>query len=186
MGIFKRVIRQCVYGFFLLAFNSFIISAQTPAAREYQIKAVFIFNFTQFVEWPPSCFATDQSPLIIGVYGENPFGSYLEKIVSGEKVNGHPLVVQYYKNLDDIKSCHILFINSDETNKRKEAVATLKGRNVLTVSDAPDFLNEEGMVKFFTRNNKMQLQINLEMAKAEKLGISSKLLRLAEIHPSKN
>ncbi|HEU4634127.1 MAG TPA: hypothetical protein VFS22_09095, partial [Flavisolibacter sp.] len=25
---------------------------QTPP-REYQVKAVFLYNFTQFVEWPP-------------------------------------------------------------------------------------------------------------------------------------
>ncbi len=140
-----------------------------------------LFNFTQFVEWPSSSFATDQSPLVIGVLGGNPFGSFLEEVVTGEKVNGHPLVVEYYKNALDIKGCHILFINVSNAYNPKDIVKSLKGKNILTVSDANNFLQDGGMIRFFTKNNKIQLQIDLEAAKEEELTISSKLLRLAEI-----
>jgi hypothetical protein len=165
----------------LLVCSAFFLSMQPLNTREYQIKAAFLFNFTQFVEWPAASFATDQSPLIIGVLGENPFGSFLEETVSGEKVNGHPLIVQYYKNIEDIKQCHILFINTSEVNKLKQVIGSLKGKNILTVSDASNFLQEGGMIRFFTKNNKIQLQINLEATKTANLLISSKLLRLAEI-----
>lgn len=182
MPILKKITRQC-FLLSLLACKGLFLSAQTPAPapREYQVKAVFLYNFTHFVEWPASSFSTNQAPLVIGILGENPFGSYLQETVSGEKVNGHPLIVQYYKNLEDIKTCHMLFINIAETNKREQVIAGLRGRNVLTVSDATGFLQEGGMIRFFTRSNKIQLQINLEATKAANLAISSKLLRLAEI-----
>src|SRR4051812_37005374 len=82
------------------------VSAQAPAPSEYRVKAVFIFNFTQFVEWPSSSFASDQAPLVIGVLGENPFNGYLENAVAGEKAEGHPIVINYYKNPDEVKACH--------------------------------------------------------------------------------
>lgn len=154
--------------------------AQTPS-REYQLKAVFLFNFTQFVNWPATDFENDQSPLVIGVMGDNPFGNYLSLTVAGEKINGHPLAVQHYKSEEEIKSCHILFVNFNETKKLEQVLGSVEGKNTLTVGDDPDFLKQGGMIKFVMNNNKIKLQINMEACKESKMVISSKLLRLAEI-----
>src|SRR5882672_4086874 len=32
----------------------FVLQAQSVTSAEYQVKAVFLFNFTQFVDWPAS------------------------------------------------------------------------------------------------------------------------------------
>ncbi len=181
MPNFKRIRRHCQPVILTLLFSITIFSAQAQAPREYQIKAAFLFNFTQFVEWPASCFSTDKDPFIIGIIGENPFGSYLEEIVVGEKVNGHPLVIRYFKTLEEIKSCHILYINLSQTSKLEQVVAGLKGKTILTVSDRTDFIQEGGTLRFFTKNNKIQFQINPEAGKKANLIISSKLLRLADV-----
>jgi hypothetical protein len=181
MSVTKNIARQFIQGFLLVAFSAFFASAQTSASREYQVKAIFLFNFTQFVEWPPSSFSSADAPLVIGVLGENHFGSYLNDAVAGERVNGHPLVIQYYKTIADIKPCHVLFIDQSETNKLAKILESLKGQSVLTVSDDPSFLKNGGMIKFYTKSNKIQLQINPDASKAASLVISSKLLRLADI-----
>jgi hypothetical protein len=160
--------------------DSQYVLAQAPS-REYQLKAVFLFNFTQFVDWPANAFENTQSPLVIGVIGDNPFGAYLAQTVSGEKINGHPLTVQYYQNEEEIKSCQILFVNVNETKKQEQVLETVKGKNILTVSDDPDFLKQDGMIRFVTNNNKIKLQINMDACKESKMVLSSKLLRLAEI-----
>ena len=170
---------RCVISI-LLAIFQLTAAAQTPS-REYQLKSVFLFNFTQFVEWPKESFLTNEAPLVIGVLGDSPFGSFLEEVVAGEKVNGHPVIIHYYKAIDEIKSCHILFITNTTIKLEEQALAVLKGRSTLTVGDTPGFLNDGGMVRFFTRDNKVKLQINPESSKAANLTISSKLLKLAEI-----
>jgi hypothetical protein len=179
MPFIKVILNLFLVTFALLQGNHHVL-AQTPS-REYQLKAVFLFNFTQFVDWPSNVFENDRSPLVIGVIGENPFGSYLTQTVSGEKINGHPLTVQYFKNEEEIKSCHILFVNIHETKKLEQVLEAVKSRNILTVSDQPDFLKQDGMIKFVTNNNKIKLQINMEACKESKMVLSSKLLRLAEI-----
>ena len=63
-----------------------VLPQPSSTSPEYQVKAVFLFNFTQFVEWPENAFEDEQSPLIIGVLGDDPFGSYLDETVQGEKV----------------------------------------------------------------------------------------------------
>ncbi len=177
-----KIISRPFISLLLIAFSIYSSYAQTTATPEYQLKAVFLFNFTQFVEWAPSSFETDQSPLVIGVLGDDPFDSYLNDIVSGEKVNGHPIVIQHFNSYEDIKTCHILFISNSETNKIAQITSYLKKYNILTVSDANNFLPQGGMIRFFIRNNKMQFQINLDASRDANLVISSKLLRLADIY----
>jgi hypothetical protein len=161
--------------------------AQNGPSREYQLKAVFLFNFAQFVSWPPAVFADPNAPLVIGVIGDDPFGPYLDETVRGEKVGGHPLVIRRYAQAEDIKDCHILFIGPSQNNQMKEIIRGLKGRCVLTVGETDGFAREGGMVRFVTVENKIHLRINLEAARAQNLTISSRLLRLADIvGPEKN
>jgi hypothetical protein len=177
---------RCIIAIPILV-SHFALAAQAPPNREYQLKAVFLYNFTQFVEWPANSFTSDQAPMTIGILGTDPFGSYLEETIAGEKINGHPLRIQHYNTVEEIGVCQILFINVADKNKREQIIAKLKGRNILTVSDAPDFLSQGGMIRFFTRQDKIKLQVNLEETKTANLVISSKLLRLVEIFvPQKN
>jgi hypothetical protein len=157
------------------------LSAET--SPEYQVKAVFLFNFAQFVDWPPKAFPEPQTPLVIGVLGEDPFGTYLDETVRGENVNNRPLVVQRYRRIGDIKTCHVLFINRSETDRLEQILASLKGRNILTVGDTDDFAQRGGMIQLVTEKNKIRMRINLEVVKAANLTISSKLLRVAETKP---
>ncbi len=157
------------------------LAAEPVVTKEYQVKAVFLFNFSQFVEWPTNAFPEPQTPLVIGVLGEDPFGSYLEEAVRGEVVNQHPLVIKHYRRAEDIKDCHILFISQSETSRLGRIFESLKGRSILTVGDAEGFVQQGGMIRFITDKNKIRLRINPEAAKAASLTISSKLLRPAEI-----
>jgi hypothetical protein len=160
---------------------TFGLTAQTPAAPEYQIKAVFLFNFAQFIDWPPSAFSDAQSPLVIGVLGEDPFGNFLDELVRDEKVNNRPLEIQRYRRVEQIKTCHILFVSHSEGPNLDEIFSALKGRSILTVGDIEGFASHGGMIRFVNEKNKIRLRINLDASKAAALTISSKLLRPAEI-----
>ena len=165
-------------GLFPGALNS---PAQTEISKEYKVKALFLYNFSQFVEWPAETFPEAQSPLVIGVIGKNPFGAYLEELVRGESVNNHSLVVRLFERIEEIKTCHILFVSQSETNQLEQIFASVKTRMILTVGDVDGFAQRGGMIRFVTEKNKIRFRINLEAAKAVHLTISSKLLRPAEI-----
>lgn len=171
----------CIAMLSLLPHNNTLLQAQTPPSKEYQIKAVFLFNFTQFVEWPTDAFSNEKSPLIIGVLGEDPFGFYLEETIRNEEKNGHSLIVQRYRTVEEVKTCHIMFVNLTKPDQLKQACESLKTKHILTVSDASNFTRFGGMIRLFTEKNKTRIQINLEAAKDANLNISSKLLKLAEI-----
>ncbi len=161
-------------------------TVQEHPARHYQIKAAYLYNFSQFVEWPDSTFIGSDTPLVIGVVGEDPFGSYLDGIVAGEVVAGHPMSVRRFDLGEEIEDCHILYINVSEVTHAAKIIQNTEGKGILTVSDMPEFLETGGMIQFIAANKKIRFQINPEASESAGLKISSKLLRLAEIvNPNK-
>jgi hypothetical protein len=157
------------------------VAAQTAVATEYQVKAVFLFNFTQFVDWQPTAFTNAAEPFCIGIVGDDPFKGFLDETVKGEKVSGHPLVVRRCAGAGDVTGCQIIFINRSMGKQAEPVLAGLRGADVLTVGESEGFINDGGMIGFATEQNKIHLKINLAAAKEAHLTISSKLLRLADI-----
>jgi len=182
MGILRRPHRACTTAALLLlacvtAASGPASAAPTPA----EVEAVFLFNFSQFVDWPPRTFADQNAPIVIGVLGSDPFGVSLDEVVRGEVVKGHPLVVRRFRRLEDLTDCQILFISRSERARLDSILKTLQGRSILTVSDFEDFAREGGVICFVLVENKIRLRVNLEAAKAAGLTLSSKLLRPAQI-----
>jgi len=175
----QRIAWLC--GFVLLGFAPPAVAAGSAPSAEYQLKAVFLFNFAQFVEWPAQAYRDAQAPLVIGILGEDPFGAFLDQLVRGEKVGDRPLIVRRFQRVDDIDECHILFISRSEAATLTQVLGRLKGRSLLTVSDLDTFTRQGGIVRFVTENGKIRLRINVEAAKACELTISSKILRPAMI-----
>jgi len=157
------------------------LAAQGVQAPEYQVKAVFLFNFAQFVDWPPQVVPDSQAPLIIGILGHDPFGGILDVTVRGERRGPRPFEVRRYQRVEDIKACDILFISQSENDGLEEILLSLKNQPILTVSDSPRFAERGGMIHLVTERNRIRLKINLRAAQAANLTISSKLLRVAEI-----
>lgn len=156
------------------------ISGQPSTPSEYQVKAAFLFNFTQFVQWPESAFAQNQS-IVIGILGKDPFGNTLSSMVADEHVNGRTVQVVRYEQLDDIKNCNILFIPLSERARIPAILDQLKNRNILTVGESEGFARSGGMIHLQNENNKIRLVINHEAARQENLDISVKLLKLSTI-----
>ena len=155
--------------------------ARADEAPEYQVKAAFLYNFAKFVDWPSAAFSGENSPLIIGVLGDDPFGDALDKTVEGKTVNDRKIVVRRYKQADDAKSCHILYVSRSEKKQVDKDLDRLDKTNTLTVGDMDQFLQRGGMVNFIIEDKKVRLEINPDAAERANLKVSSKLLQVAHI-----
>ena len=151
------------------------------ALDEYQVKAVFLFNFGQFVQWPQQQFDTSQAPFVICVLGEDPFGKTLDDVVRGESVGGRSLVVRRLRDTNGLAECNILFVSRHDANRLPDAVAAVRGRGVLTVTDAEGAPSQGAIIVLFNENNRIRMRIDLAAARTNNLVISSKLLRPAEV-----
>jgi hypothetical protein len=166
----------------LLALVAIARAAPAPISpdKDHRVKAVFLFNFAQFVEWPETAFHGPKDSLVVGILGDDPFEDFLDEVVKGESVRDRPIVVKRFKRLEDIKECHVLFISAGEAGRLDGSVGALKDRKILTVGESQDFLAQGGMIRFVEENGKVRFQINLEAVQDADLSISSKLLRVAQ------
>ncbi|MCP4698081.1 MAG: YfiR family protein [Gammaproteobacteria bacterium] len=167
----------------LLLFVWSMNCAALPVARQYQVKAVFLLNFANFVTWPQAVFASAGTPFHLCVLGQNPFGKALELTVEDEDVGGHAITVEYLSSLEKIAYCHLLFINRSEEKRLPEILERVREHPVLTVSDMNDFVVRGGMVQFFKygKKKKIRFYIDPETVKEAGLRISGNILRIAKI-----
>lgn len=167
----------------LVAAFALAVSCAAPAGAptEYEVEAVFLFNFSQFVTWPPAAFSGPGAPMVIAVLGTDPFGADLDAVVKGERAGEHPLVVRRYRDVSEVRDCHILFIDRSEAPKLKSIVEALHGRSTLTVSDIADAPASGVMIGLVNEDGRIRLRINVPAARESGLELSSKLLRPAEI-----
>ena len=156
-------------------------TARGGVTEEYDLKAAFLFNFAQFVDWPADAFATATTPITIAVLGDDPFGAKLDALVAGETIRRRPLVVRRYRSVEQIDTCHVLFISSSETSRLDHIAQALAHRSILTVGETKDFAAHGGIIGFALSQRHLRLQINVAAASEARLTISSKLLRQAHV-----
>jgi hypothetical protein len=174
----RGCITKTVIALFAAASLAVHAAALTP---EYQLKAVFLFNFLQFVDWPPSAFSGPHSPLYVCVLGSDPFGRALEDVMSDERLDGRPIVIERQSEAADATHCHLVFIAEESDAHRQRTLTALESKPVLTVSDSVDFAERGGIIELDVENNHIKLLVNLQAANEAQLRVSSKLLRKAQI-----
>ena len=139
---------------------------------EYQVKAVYLFNFVKFVEWPSRA---DPGPLTICVAGRNPFGDVLQETLRGEEVNARPVTARVIREPES--GCHVLFVPHGAATS--EYLRAARGSATLTVGESPGFIRQGGIINFILEEGKVRFEIDPKAAERANLRISSHLLRLA-------
>ena len=149
---------------------------------EYKLKAVCIYKFVQFVEWPDDAFAGKDAPIVIGILGSDPFGPSFDDAMAGRTVNGRGIVIRRFATVKEAVNCQILYVSTSETPRLGEIMTALKGKSILTVGESSNFLQSGGVIRIYLGgDSKVHFEINMsETARPSKLKISSQLINLAK------
>ena len=167
----------------LVAFSvSASLAAEVAAPSEYELKAVFIYNFIKFTEWPPAKLGKSDEPFIIGILGKDPFGGALDKVVEGDTLYDKPAVVRRYARVDDVVASHALFISFSEEQSITAVLKLLDGQgaSILTIGETENFAKRGGVIGLKKENKKVVFGINLIAANRAGLNISAQLLKIAK------
>jgi hypothetical protein len=154
--------------------------AQAQAARlEYAVKATFLYKLAAFVDWPASAFSEAASPLNVCVVGANPFGEQLEQVTAGQRIGGRSILVRRSNSVDRGATCHILYLGNTDATVTSRALQGLRGRPVLTVTDASFEDSSRGIIHFVLREGRVRFEIDPDAAARNGVTLSSKLISLA-------
>lgn len=156
------------------------VYAQEKKPTEYQVKAAFIYNFLQFIEYPLKPFKGPHSQLNLTILGENPFGAAFENY-QGETIQGKKLSIRHAQSLHDFKDGHILFICPSEKSRVPQIVKQVADLGILTIGDTEGFARQGVMINFYMEGNRVRFEINVDVARRAGFKISSHLLKLAKI-----
>ena len=156
------------------------IAAKQRKVSEYEIKAVYLYNFALFVEWPED---EKKKELTIGILGRDKFGDSFNS-VKGKKIKNKQQTLRIkrfgrYNNKLDISKCDLLFVCKSESQYFKKIITQLKGKPILTVADTKGFLEKGGMINLVKIATHIKWEINHTAAKQVKLCMNSQLLRNA-------
>ncbi|MBA4149325.1 MAG: YfiR family protein [Verrucomicrobia bacterium] len=170
----RRVAIYLLLGLFLVC-----EAGEAETLSRYHVKAAFLYNFLKFVDWPPQTLPQN-SPYVVGVLGEDPFGAVLDSTMQGKVINGRRIIVVRVTE-QNMQQCHLLFICSSERRRYREIHAKLQFAPVLTVGETEEFAENGGAIEFYMEGNKVRFEINPEAAKRSNLRIDATLLDLARI-----
>ena len=161
-------------------------------AKEYEIKAVYLYKFLLFVQWPevkpadiekkPASNPTE-NVITIGIVGDDPFGESFKE-VEGKLIKSKKkrLVIKRFgrfKSRLDLTECDLLFVCSSEKKILHKILEEVRGKPILTVGDTTGFLEAGVMMNLVEVGNKIRWEINRKPAKKAGLKMSSQLLRNA-------
>ena len=149
--------------------------------QEYKLKVGFLYNLAKLVEWPNRVFYSPATPFHICILGQDPFQKYLDFIIAHKKIKGRAILISRLHVLLETSGCHLLFISSSEAQNFFEIFAFTRHYPILTIGEHEDFAEQGGAIQLYTQNNKIRLLINTEALRIAGLGISPRVLRLAQI-----
>jgi len=152
-------------------------ASQQPSL-EYQVKASYIYNLIQFIDWPQAADTPQIGDFTICVFGANRFGVTLDQL-QGKKVKGRLIAVRYPRRIEDTAACQVVFISSSQRWRQGEVIAAVSGSGVLTIGEMPGFIEDGGIINFIKIGDKIRFEINNSAARRAQLSISAQLLNLA-------
>lgn len=165
--------------FLLLLFCLPALAADEPARASLpKVEAAFLRNFAHYIDWPASAFASDHSPWRICVLGKDPFGGILEDTFRGRTEQGRAFEIVRAETSAALDACQMVYVSYQGSERRRAALAELTNRPVLTVGDAPDFLQEGGMIRFQVSDH-VEFGINLDRTRSASLKVQTKMLEVA-------
>jgi hypothetical protein len=152
-------------------------AGQIERAREYELKATFLRDFVNFIDWPSDAFQAATDPLRIVIVGSDPFGEVLDRIVAAGRSNQRRIVI--VRSAADAPMGQIVFVAASEERHLASVLAAYCRTPVLTVSDIDRFAERGGVIGLVMQGQGVHFVINRTAAEEARLRVSSQLLHLA-------
>jgi hypothetical protein len=154
------------------------IPALSRQVSEQDLKAVYLYKFTNFVEWPQGI-GEPAEPFRVCIVAAREMTAIVERTMREESVNGRRVQTLTPDSGDDARKCQVLFIGASAMPRARSLIAAVRDLPVLTVGDGEQFLAQGGVIGFVREETRVRFEISLDNARRAGLTISSRLLRIA-------
>ena len=178
--LFALVLCVLPLGAGLLAFPS-TLHAQAAEASEEKVKAVYLYKFLNYVEWPASVFAGPAAPYRIGVIGDDLVANELEAVIAGKAVNDRPITSRRLGYGESLADIDMVYIGRGERARQTALLRHLRMQPVLTVTETEtdSALDHKSIVNFRKVDSRIRFEVSVDAAEQAGLKLSARLLGVA-------
>jgi hypothetical protein len=149
---------------------------------EYELKAAVLAVLGRYIDWPPASQAQRPSaPFMICVLGRDVFEGSLEEAVAEKTLRDRKVAVRYTRSAATASACHIVFVSSSESSHAAEVLRVLRASNALIVADTPVIADAGAYIYLRMDERQVRFQIDAAALRNRGFGISSQLLKMAEV-----
>ena len=176
-------LRSWLAGLFALALllpSPLFASPRVKSAKEEEIKAAFLYNFTKFIVWPDHAFTSSSSSFKSCLLTDHAKGAILAAF-NGKRVVDRSVEIMSFESMQGFDSCQILYISDSDWETRGKVLAAVTGKPILTIGESSGFSEQGGMINFYIDGDRVLFEINVEALNQAGLTASSRLLSLARI-----
>ena len=158
-------------------------SQDIEVVKEYKVKVAYIYNFARYIRWPKDIFANADSPFVIGILGDAPFGETLQRLAESRQIHDRRIAVRHFAAPQDYKPCQILFVTASVDDEARKEIADLTaGMPVLIVGETAGFATQGAGINFYyDADDTIGFEINVDSLKRRHLNVDARLLKLARI-----
>lgn len=183
----RRALGRLLWACWYLAVAASPLVAQTtrPGAApaepslERVVKAVFLYKFLDYAEWPVAALADASAPYVIGVYGADDIARELAQIASGHTANGRAVDVRRLRRGESLAGLHMLFVGAGESAQMPALVRAVQGMPVLVVAEDEHGLAGGSAINLVVVDGKVRFDVALDAAERAGVRLSSRLLAVA-------
>lgn len=154
----------------ILCFAGLLYFASGYGQNE-KFKALFIYNFTNYIEWPGGTNGT----FTITVIGESSIVKELQEISTRKKVGNASIEVKKVGSAGEIGNTQIVYIPSNHKKALAEVASSLAGKPTLIITDGAQ--GKFG-INFVEVDSKQSFQISKSNIEEHRLKVNSALIAL--------
>lgn len=185
-SVFSPRRRACALALWLGIFAACVPATTTlaqPAPAERPrgalVKAAFLHKFFSFVEWPQGTFARPETPVRIGVIGDEEILHDLQELAKDRPRDGRPVTPVPLAPGEAVNGIHILYIKSSNYARVAEVLSQVP-EGVLTVADIESGHPKGSVMSFYVEDGRIRFGISLEAAARQRLRLDTRLLSVAK------
>ena len=163
--------------FVLIAAFLFIGTGSLKAQQvDYKYHTVFMYNFTKYIKWPDASIGNE---FVIGVLGNSPIISHLQKMAQSKTVNGKPIVIKTYSKAAEVANCQMLFLPQAQSSELQNLRQQLGQQPTLIISEKEGLGKQGSDVNFIVNNGRWNFELNQASTEMHKLKVSAELVKFA-------
>ena len=156
--------------------GSFFLAGISNYDTQAKIKAVYVYRFTKYIEWPKEY---RESTFVIGILGDSPIYKELTTMAARMSVNGQKVDVIKFNSAADISKCHVIYVPSNTSESLSSVIGKIAGNSTLLVTEKPGMATQVAAIIFVIVQNRQKFELNESNAAKYNLKVSNSLEALA-------